>query len=362
MKAWNADSLSHESLDMKAWNADSLFSTDSGGPEPSPEIFPLTPSLFSLFPPPPKPLTSFSLVRILLLRSPFQSAAHKRRIDESWQKHQFLILTAPGLSRRIEITKLLLNVNDLRDLPEGMATLTELRILSVANNKLMRIPTVLCDLFNLSSLIFDDNMIKELPEAINKLALLANLSAAHNAINRLPGKLSGLKQLRKLCLDGNPLGEIPNALLDVTALQSLSMRDCGLAVVPDTVTRLRQLRELHVAENALEGLPDLQRLAHLRLLRLSNNKLQQLPSTCVHLVDLEELSIGGNSIQRLPVDFSRLTNLQILQIDGDNFDSVPQEVLLSFVLPQTLHMEIPPSISQGGFHRQGRVHDVPTNL
>jgi len=273
---------------------------------------------------------------VLIRKRPLPWLLRYLRARHACLENQVLSLISMGLSEipmdvlgmTDGVSKLLLNCNDLRDLPDKIELMAGLRSLNVANNKLMRLPTVVCGLPFLQALVLDDNMIKELPEVLNRLAHLMNLSAAHNTINRLPPVLKGLKALRKLCLDGNPLGEIPASLLQVSGLEVLSMRDCGLAVVPDTLTVLRNLRELQVADNALEGLPEMEAMDELRIVRLSNNKLQQLPPTVVRLLGLEELSIAGNSVQKLPADFSRLTKLQLLQVDGDNFDSVPQEVVV----------------------------------
>ncbi|KAJ1479099.1 hypothetical protein T484DRAFT_1815576, partial [Baffinella frigidus] len=97
-------------------------------------------------------------------------------------------------------TKLLLNCNDLRDIPAEMPLLTNLLALSLANNKLMRLPAPVCGLTALQSLVLDDNMITELPAGINLLSTLLNLSVAHNDLSVMPSTLQGLHSLRKLCL------------------------------------------------------------------------------------------------------------------------------------------------------------------
>jgi len=224
-------------------------------------------------------------------------------------------------------TKLLLNCNDLRDVPSEMPLLTNLLSLSLANNKLMRLPVPVCHVSVLQSLVLDDNMIKELPAALNLLSSLLNLSVAHNDLSIFPTKLHGLMHLRKLCLDGNQLGIVPNSVLALSTLEELSMRACGVAALPDAITLLVNLRDLRLTDNAIESLPQLAGMSEMRILRLSNNKLLDLPPPVLELFELRELSIAGNMIQKLPPELSCLTALELLHLDGHNFDSVPAELV-----------------------------------
>lgn len=210
------------------------------------------------------------------------------------------------------VTRLTLNCNDLRDVPASILALSLLETLALANNKLMRLPPSVCALPVLSSLVLDDNLISDIPPQINQLSTLLSLSLAHNSLHQLPAKLPGqppfvfsmrfpaltscvsapgLSELQMLCLDGNRLGELSPALLLLTNLRVLSLRDCGIHVIPNGVTVLRRLRQLNLSDNALEALPSLNGLIRIVLLRLSNNKMQQLPLSVLTLTDLEELSL-----------------------------------------------------------------------
>ena len=227
-----------------------------------------------------------------------------------------------------KLIKLHLNCNDIRDVHESVQTLSLLQSISLANNKLMRIPPAVCLLRNLQSLIVDDNMITDIPDDIGNLCSLVSLSVAHNDISFLSPAISRLVQLRRLCLDGNQrLSNFPDSLLCLTELTALSMRECSLTMLPPAVTRLLKLKELNLSDNALDALPELESLSLLNIMRLSNNKFMQLPDAVLSLPDLKELSLTGNLIQRLPPTFSQLSGLHILQIDAQFFGDIPREVV-----------------------------------
>jgi len=225
-----------------------------------------------------------------------------------------------------KLLKLNLNCNDLRDVPKEIRRMTALQSLSLTNNKLMRVPEPVCQMTWLESLLLDDNMIKTLPLTMNLLQNLRSLSLAHNTLYGLPEKLNGLSKLRRLSLDGNSIGDVPRAIMQLTEIRILSMRQCGVAILPEGITNLVSLQELHMNDNYLEVLPDLSACQDMRIMRLSNNRLEMLPISIVELSELRELSLLGNMMQRLPDDFTRLTQLELLHLDGQNFDSIPVDI------------------------------------
>ena len=182
------------------------------------------------------------------------------------------------------LLKLNLNCNDLRDIPKDILRMTGLQNLSMTNNKLMRVPEAVCEMTWLQSLLLEDNMIKDLPVSINSLNSLRSLSLAHNSLSSLPVKLNGLSQLVRLSLDGNAIGDVPRAIMQLTEIRILSMRNCGVAVLPEGITNLVKLQELQMNDNILEVLPDLSACQHMRIMRLSNNRLMHLPISLVELV------------------------------------------------------------------------------
>jgi leucine-rich repeat protein SHOC2 len=226
------------------------------------------------------------------------------------------------------ISKLHLNCNDIRDVHDGVLSLSLLQSISLTNNKLMRIPPAICLLRNLQSLILDDNMVTEIPDDIGQLCSLVSLSAAHNDIFFVSPAISRLGQLRRLCLDGNQrLNNFPDSLFCLTELTALSMRECSLTQVPQAITHLVKLKDLNLSDNTLDSLPEIRALSLLSIIRLSNNRFMRLPDTILELPDLKELSLTGNLIQRLPPTFSQLTGLSILQIDAQYFGDIPREVV-----------------------------------
>ena len=61
-------------------------------------------------------------------------------------------------------------------------------------------------------LVLDRNQLSELPDAISQLPKLQTLSVAHNNLRELPGSIGALASLTKLVVAGNQLSAIPPEL------------------------------------------------------------------------------------------------------------------------------------------------------
>ena len=119
--------------------------------------------------------------------------------------------------------------------------------------------------------------------------------------------------LRKTCLDlsNNRLKELSNASNPIKYL-------CGL-------------EQLNVASNNIKSLPpDIDQLAHLRVLNLADNvKFGDLESI-MKLASLEELYLTNTLIKELPVAIGNLKNLTLVEIDQlprGNVDKVKKQLV-----------------------------------
>ena len=93
----------------------------------------------------------------------------------------------------------------LRELPEAIASLTELQQLYLCNNQLTELPEALASLTQLHDLDLSRNQLRELPEAIASLTELHLLHLSGNQLRELPEAIASLTKLRQLGLKNNPL-------------------------------------------------------------------------------------------------------------------------------------------------------------
>jgi adenylate cyclase len=100
--------------------------------------------------------------------------------------------------------------------------------------------------------------------------------------------------------------------------------------MPDIPPLAHSLEMLYLAENALtdEMLHPLMILKELRVLNLSLNDIQELPSNFFkHLTKLEEVFLSGNRLTHIPSeDLPRLQRLSTLFLNGNHLQHLPHEL------------------------------------
>jgi C-terminal of Roc, COR, domain/Ras of Complex, Roc, domain of DAPkinase/Leucine rich repeat len=146
-------------------------------------------------------------------RSPF----HLKRQIELIYKNQNKELAMLGndsyreAQQRIENARqnrariLILSDIKLRELPDEISSLNQLKWLNLSNNQLRELPEAIASLTQLQGLELSNNQLTKLPEAIPSLTKLRVLNLSNNQLRELPEALGSLSLLRDLNLDKNPL-------------------------------------------------------------------------------------------------------------------------------------------------------------
>lgn len=118
---------------------------------------------------------------------------------------------------------------------------------------------------------------------------------------------------------------IESFLLKVTRLKILNLSHNQLQELPSTLTDLQQLEELYLIKNGLGFLSGevLNKLTRLKLLYLSENRLRYLPTSLQHLSNLRHLNLNNNSIRELPNSLGDLISLQELNIRDNKLATLP---------------------------------------
>ncbi|GLT59866.1 hypothetical protein SLA2020_326630 [Shorea laevis] len=255
-----------------------------------------------------------------------------------------------GALSSLEHLSLQSNPSLFGEIPPGLSSLKDLRVLSLSQNNIQgNIPSELGGLVKLEQ--FDlsyNNLSGEIPEEIGGLESLSILDLSWNAIegevpsylgqlqllqkvdlcsNRLHGKIapelgnlnrlvlldlshnfingpipetfSGLEQLQYLILDQNPINShIPFFLGTLKKLVSISFSGCGLTGTIPNFSLLKNLTALSLDNNNLSGTvpPNLGSLPNLDHLNLSNNKLRGelvFPDEFIYRLG-ERLDVRGN--------------------------------------------------------------------
>ncbi|MDZ8065986.1 MAG: COR domain-containing protein [Nostoc sp. DedQUE08] len=237
-------------------------------------------------------------------------------------------------ARQEGVIELDLSNIELTELPEAIASLTQLQQLDLSENKLTTLPEAIASLINLKILNVSSkpghdqkNQLSALPEAIASLTQLQQLDLSNNELTELPEAIVSLTQLQQLDLSNNELTELPEAIASLTQLQWLDLSNNQLTELPEAIASLTQLQELDLSNNQLTELPNsLSRLLYLEIFDCGSNLLRQVPSVIKELKRLKELYIYANDLEIIPSWICELHVLEILSIGGNQISELPKSL------------------------------------
>ncbi|XP_044236156.1 protein scribble homolog isoform X7 [Ursus arctos] len=276
-------------------------------------------------------------------------------------------------SRSLE--ELLLDANQLRELPKPFFRLLNLRKLGLSDNEIQRLPPEVANFMQLVELDVSRNDIPEIPESIKfckaleiadfsgnplsrlpegftQLRSLAHLALNDVSLQALPGDVGNLANLVTLELRENLLKSLPASLSFLVKLEQLDLGGNELEVLPDTLGALPNLRELWLDRNQLSALPpELGNLRRLVCLDVSENRLEELPAELGGLLLLTDLLLSQNLLQRLPDGIGQLKQLSILKVDQNRLCEVTEAIgdcenLSELMLTENLLTALPRSLGK----------------
>lgn len=216
------------------------------------------------------------------------------------------------------VENLILDSNQIRVLPEGVGSLSNLVHLSIKNN-----------------------LLDELPATIGKLQRLQMLSISGNNLPALPTQIWLCSQLTVLNASSNLLHDFPDPPLTSAAvepgLEELDTRKLAtVSKAPSTANgRIAPplalgLQKLYLGDNRLtdDVFAPISLMTEVRILNLSFNELYEIPpSSLFKCQQLEELYLSGNKLTSLPPeDLERLVNLKIIYVNGNRLQTLPAEL------------------------------------
>ncbi|XP_045530055.1 lutropin-choriogonadotropic hormone receptor isoform X1 [Pieris brassicae] len=220
--------------------------------------------------------------------------------------------------------------NNISVLPsDALLLATGLRDLNLSANRLERVAEGALNSPSLARLWLDRCLLVELPTA--RLPRLHYLSAEDNLISEIKADVfSEIRFLRVLRLSRNRLTSVPDALTYTTRLQALNLAgnlitelaESSLPSLPVLHTLiLKRNRISHIGPNSFVQTPAL------RVLRLEDNLLTELPPAIYLLPMLEDLSLANNRIEQVAVGLQTCARLTRLELRGNPLSRLhPQAV------------------------------------
>lgn len=217
-----------------------------------------------------------------------------------------------GVFMKLQFLRVLdMHGRGLKELPESIGNLKQLRFLDLTSNEIKTLPASIIQLYNLQTLKLSDcNSLREVPQGITKLTNMRHLEASERLLSSLPGigNLTCLQELEEFVVR-NRQG------YKITELRSMDQLHGQLSI--------RGLNNVVDGQEALAA--KLRTKEHLRTLHLiwdeectvipSEQQEEVLEGLQPHF-DLKELMIKGFPVERFPswLASSSLPNLQTIHI------------------------------------------------
>ncbi|CAE7215109.1 ERBIN [Symbiodinium natans] len=205
----------------------------------------------------------------------------------------------------------------LRCLPESLCKLVRLWDFYFDGNQLRELPEQYPPLVN--GLKVSGNLLRQIPEAVGGLQDIKCIRAYANKLEALPDSICQLTNVGEMSLQGNRLQHLPQQIGSLQNLQYLSLHDNLLRTLPESILELSELRWLYLYNNHLQDLP-----------RGLTTRLQQLERLLVETNPLSEAAVAdliqsGGSLRVLGLDTE-----QASRVDPD---SLPPWVSVGWMLP-----------------------------
>jgi Leucine-rich repeat (LRR) protein len=207
--------------------------------------------------------------------------------------------------------------NQLTELPALIGQLKQLKTLHLSRNHVGRttggqLPPEIGECLFLEELLIDQNELTDLPLELGILTSLDSLKIDGEKLNCPPQEIIAEGTGRIL----GYLRRLYNArTTNKLDLSRASLGHNGLIVFPMEVLQLTRLTSFKLTDNRLKELPlDFNKLSELKTLDLKGNLLGGLPYTMSILTSLSSLDVRENKMTRLPLWLGNNTLLTDLKV------------------------------------------------
>lgn len=133
--------------------------------------------------------------------------------------------------------------------------------------------------------------------------------------------------LEILNLSGNGLTSLPH---DLPRLHKLSILFCSnnmFTELPKVLGQCKKLTMVGFKANQISRVPDEALAPTLRWLILTDNRIQNLPSSIGQCQQMQKLMLAGNQLSELPVELAGCSNLELLRLSANRFNVLPSWIL-----------------------------------
>ncbi|XP_064778017.1 LOW QUALITY PROTEIN: leucine-rich repeat-containing G-protein coupled receptor 6 [Oncorhynchus masou masou] len=282
-------------------------------------------------------LLSLRLDANLLSEVPARSLGGLRSLRHLWLDDNSLTeIPVSALDSLPALQAMTLALNHITHIPDhAFSNLSSLVVLHLHNNQIQTMgERCFQGLLSLETLDLNYNDLLEFPTAIRTLAKLQELGFHHNNIRAIPERaFMGNRQLQTIHFYENPIQSVGRSAFQfLPKLHTLSLNGATqIRDFPD-LKGTTSLETLTLTRAGLSTLPQrlCQQLLRLRVLELSHNQIEDLPSF-YHCSALQEIGLQYNHIRRIERNtFQQLSSLQSLDLSFNSIEWIHPDAFISF--------------------------------
>ena len=168
--------------------------------------------------------------------------------------------------------------------------------------------------------------IKEIPEEIRYLEQLKELVLSNNKIKEIPKEIQYLTQLQVLRLYANKIIKIPLEIQYLTQLLVPDISYNNIIEIPQEIQYLIQLRVLYINRNKIKELPlEITNLRNLDIFMYEDNPIENLLNPIIYRF-IERIGKRGGTIHNLYTDTQNVHSSSIQQSIKDSIYNLMKEV------------------------------------
>ncbi|OMH82007.1 Leucine-rich repeat-containing protein 40 [Zancudomyces culisetae] len=148
---------------------------------------------------------------------------------------------------------------------------------------------------------FSGNEIEMVEEKINVFNSLEHFDLSYNLIKQLPTSFGEFNYLTVVSLAGNKFTEFPSVLTELEGIEEVYLQRNEISILPSDMGGLKKsLKILDLSNNKIEKVKSqLEGMQVLKKVELSNNTITEMPRGVDWLRGVEELGLSNNKLEYL---------------------------------------------------------------